>query len=716
MVARSSRTRYSSINRYPSLIKMITLLTAIAAAFPVQDPDQLVDGDSTSTTVVTARKFEEALDSVPAAVTVLDGKDLDDAQVRTVKDAVQAVPNLRMTEFSSRRLSFPYIRGIGSGVGEPAVVTYIDGVPQLTLGSSNLPTIGLDRIEVMRGPQSLYGRNALGGVLHMISRRPGAEAESFAGITTGDNDLFELSAGYRGPIGEEGKGLALDLLQSQRDGYTKNTVTGDRVDDRDAFFGRGQLYMNPSADSELRIGLHAERARDGGFVLAPLAGLEDAPHEMSQDFEGVAERDVVAPSVTYTLFGEETTLTSITSYTDWDVLETSDFDFTAIDGVRRETREDQQYFYQEVRLASEPSETGSTQVRWVGGASLFSSDSGRSAANDFRPGGAGIFFPPPAVGLDTNTGDFADTGLGLFGQVAVNYDSGLELAAGLRYDREEKEADLNHTFESGGFVFLDEDRSFEEDFDEFAPSFSAAYHLDDSRTIYASAAKAFKAGGFNLTAPADAFSFDPEEAWAYELGYKFRSTDGDYGLRIAAYMIDWEDMQLSLFDPGSGGYVANAGSSESSGVELEVDARLGEQLRTFFSFGTANTEFGEYTDSFGSDNTGNALPFAPEQTYALGLQYEAELTEGLRLVARTSYQSVGDFFYDAGNLGEESFDLLDLRAGLRHGDWSLDLFLLNLLDEEYFPIAFQANPGDPAFFIAETGAPSTLGFSLRFAF
>ena len=681
---------------------MISILTAVAAAFPVQD--ELPAGDTTSTTVVTARKVEEALDSVPAAVTVLDGKDLDDAQVRTVEDAVQAVPNLRMTEFSSRRLSFPYIRGIGSGVGEPAVVTYIDGVPQLTLGSSNLPTVGLDRIEVLRGPQPLYGRNALGGVLHMISRRPGAEAESFAGITSGDYDLFELSAGYRGPIGEGGKGLALDLFKSQRDGYTKNTVTGNRVDDRDAFFGRGQLYMNPSEDSELRIGLHTERAQDGGFVLAPLAGLKGNPHEISQAFEGVAERDVVAPSVTYTRFGEDTTLTSITSYTDWDVLETSDVDFFGFTGgTFRETREDQGYFYQEVRLASEPS-GGPGQVRWVGGASLFSADSGRSTVTDVPAFGA----------LLTDAGDFQDTGLGLFGQVAIDYESGLKLAAGLRYDREEKEADLNNTQVFAGFVVADEERSLEDDFDEVAPSFSAAYDLEEDGTLYASVAKAFKAGGFNLAAPDDdSLSFGPEEAWSYELGYKRRSTGGDYGLRVAAYMIDWEDMQLSLFDPGSQtGYIANAGASESTGVEVELDARLGEQLHTFFTFGTADTEFGEYTDPIGIDNSGNALPFAPEQTYALGLQYEAELGAGLRLVTRTSYQSVGDFFYDAGNQGEESFDLLDFRAGVHHGDWSLDFFLRNALDEEYFPIAFEGGGG----LVGEAGAPRTTGFSLRFAF
>ena len=634
--------------------------------------------------------------------------------MRTVEEAVARVPNLRMTEFSARRLSFPYVRGIGSGVGEPAVVTYVDGVPQLTLGSSNLPTVGLERLEVLRGPQPLYGRNALGGVLHMVSRRPGGTPESFAGITFGDHDLFEVFGGYRGPVGDSGNTLALDVLSSQRDGYTKNIVTDNHVDDRDAFYGRGQLYMNPSDDSELRVGVYAESARDGGFVLAPLDDLKDTPHEIAQDFEGVAERDVFAPSVVYERFGDETTFTSITSFTDWDVLETSDFDFTAIDGIRRETKEDQSYFYQEVRWASEPVE--GDNLRWVAGASLFSADSGRSAANEFRPDGAGIFFPPANVGLDTNRGDFDDLGYGVFGQVAYTLDNGLELALGLRYDREEKEADLNHTFESGGFTFVDEDNSFDDDFDELVPSLSAAYPIDENSAVYATAAKAFKAGGFNLSAPADQFVYEPEEATSYELGYKRRWAEEGVGLRLAAYMIDWEDMQLSLFDPMAGGYIDNAGESQSAGFEVELDARLSDELDAFFSFGSSDTEFDSFTDSYGNDNTGNSLPFAPDQTVAIGGQYSTEVSSDLRFVARVTYQSVGDFFYDASNLGEESFDLLDLRAGLRHGDWSFDFFVRNALDEEYFPIAFQASPLDPTFFISETGAPRTLGFTLRYSF
>jgi len=690
---------------------MILFLPILLVSLPLQDDP--TTSDEVQTTVVSARKVDEALDRVPASVTAIDGAALDDAGVRTVEEAVARVPNLRMTEFSARRLSFPYVRGIGSGVGEPAVVTYVDGVPQLTLGSSNLPTLGLERLEVMRGPQPLYGRNALGGVLHMVTRRPGGTPESFAGVTSGDHGLLEIFGGYHGPVGDAGNALALDVLSSRRDGYTTNQFTGNEVDDRDGFFGRGQLYLNPSDDSELRIGVYAETARDGGFVLAPLADLQDTPHEIAQDFEGVTERDVFSPSIVYERFGDQSTFTSITSFTDWDVLETADFDFTAIDGVRRETAEDQSYFYQELRLASEPVEGDA--LRWVAGASLFSADSGRSAANEFRPDGAGIFFPPAAVGIDTNRGQFEDLGYGLFGQAAYTLDSGLELAFGLRYDREEKEADLNHTFESGGFTFVDEDASLDDDFDELVPSLSAAYPIDEASTVYASAAKAFKAGGFNLSAPADQFVYEPESATSYELGYKRRWADEGVGLRLAAYMIDWEEMQLSLFDPAAGGYVANSGESQSAGFEVELDARLSEELDAFFSFGSSDTEFDSFTDSFGNDNSGNALPFAPEQTVALGGQYSRSFGE-VGFVARATYQSVGDFFYDASNLGQESFELLDLRAGLRHGDWSFDVFMRNALDEEYFPIAFQANPFDPESFISETGAPRTFGFTLRYSF
>jgi iron complex outermembrane receptor protein len=693
---------------YPSVILYPFLLLAL----PQDDVD--VTGQQAThagVTVVTARKMEEILEDVPGSVSIVSGDDIEAAGARSLADVAGRVPNLRLTEFTARRLSFPYIRGIGSGQGEPAVVTYVDGVPQLAVGSTNLPLVGLERVEFLRGPQgTLYGRNALGGVIHYISARPGPELAGDAEVTFGDYSLQEYRASVGGPIGGGDTRYSFDALYSMRDGYTKNDATGDDVDDRDAFYGRGQVLMKPSADSELRVGLYGERARDGAFALTDLEELRDRPHRLDQDFEGSTERDVVAPSVTYVHTGQELELTSVTAYTDWSISEESDFDFTNVDALRRFTDEEQQYFYQEVRVAS----TEEEGLRWLAGFSGFLSAGDQEQQNETRPGG----FPPPFVGTDTNTGDFDDYGLGVFGQVVVPVGERWEVTGGLRYDREDKQADLNRTTILGGFTVNDVDRDLDETYDEVVPTVSAGYRATDATTVYGTVSRGWKAGGFNLSAPDDdAFQFDTEESWTYEVGVKHTFEGERVRLRAAVFQIDWEDMQLSQFDATTQtGFVDNVGESQSRGVELEVDADLTSDLVGFASFGYVDTELEDFTGVFGDVDDGNELPFAPDHTWSLGLEYRHDLREGLQVFAGAEYVGVGSFYYDVDNVEDESFDLTHLRAGVRAGDWTFSGWVRNVFDEEYVPIAFQNNPADRDDFVGESGAPRTYGFSLRFSF
>lgn len=661
--------------------------------------------------IVTARKVEEPLRDVPASVSVIDGAMLEQSGARSVREATGRVPNLVITEFSSRRLSFPYIRGIGSGIGEPAVVTYVDGVPQLTVGSTNLPPLDLERLEVLRGPQgTLYGRNALGGVLNLISARPATEREGELSATFGNEGQQDYRAHFSGPV-TDGVGATLTVLSSRRDGFTTNRFTGNDVDSRESLYGRTQVVFQPSEDTELRVSLYAEQSDDGGFVLAPLAGLRDEPFTIDQDFEGTVERDILAPSIHFQHFGDSFDLTSITSFTDWDVTETSDFDFTNVDGVRRRTTEEQDFLYQEVRLSSVEEEG----TRWVAGVAGFLADSGRAAANDFRPGGAGIFFPPLQVGVDTNDGTFDDLGLSAFGQVTVPMSDTLELTGGVRYDREEKEADLRHTFVTGGFTAVDESRSLDESFDEVSPTVSALWRATEDTNLYALVSRAFKAGGFNLAAPGDQLFFEPETSWTYELGARHELTE-EIGLRVAVFQIEWDDMQLSLFDPAAGGYVDNAGESSSRGIEVEVDARFDSGWSGYASAGLVDTEFDEFTDSFGFDDSGNRLPFAPKQTVALGVMHTRSVGKGLALEVGGEAQRVGDFYYDPSNIESENYLLLGASVGLRAKRWRAAVFGRNLLDEEYVPVAFQANPSDPTFFVGENAPPRTFGVTVGFSF
>ena len=177
-----------------------------------------------------------------------------------------------------------------------------------------------------------------------------------------------------------------------------------------------------------------------------------------------------------------------------------------------------------------------------------------------------------------------------------------------------------------------------------------------------------------------------------------------------------EDMQLSLFDPAAGGYVANAGESTSRGVEVEVDARFATGWTAYASTGLVDAEFDAFTDSFGSDASGNRLPFAPKHTVALGFQHTRTVGQGLQLDAGAEVQRIGDFYYDPSNLESENYLLLGASVGLSMKRWRAALFGRNLLDEEYVPIAFQANPADPTFFVGENAPPRTFGVTIGFSF
>ncbi len=686
--------------------------TPPAAAPTPQDPP--VAETEGSRVVVTARKWEEAERDVPQSLSTLRYDELLERGAETITEAARSVPNTLITGFTSRRLSFPYVRGVGSGQGDPAVTTFVDGVPQLSVSSTNLPLWDVERVEFLRGPSSaLYGRNTVGGAIHLHSRRPTNRTELEALTTIGNFGREEFRAGLSTPLVADELYLRLSVSHENRDGYTTNALTGNDVDDRDSWFGHGQLVWTPDAHNTLRYTIWGEAARDGGFVLSELNGLRAAPNRIAQDFEGSADRDVLANTLHYTHSGSDLELTSITAVQDWSIEESADFDFSPIDGVRRFTQEEQTYLYQEVRVGSR-GERGvqfseRTALRWLVGISGFYSDSERAATNEFRAGGAGILFPPGQVGSDTAAGTFDDWGLAGFGQATLSAGQ-LELSGALRFDYEDKEAELQRTFSGFPLSASAPSRSDR----EWLPRVSLAYRLTDEFSAYGLAARGFKAGGFNTTAPAGRTAFGTETSWTYELGLKAGSEAHRVEGSVAVFHIDWDDMQLSQFDPTAGGYVTNAGESTSRGVEFECVLRPTEQIEVYGSLGFLDTEFDAFVDQFGQNTAGNDLPFAPERTASVGARYSTPIGEhGHAVFARADYHSIGRFYYDASNLQSERYELLNLRIGGGGERWRIEGFMENALDERYVPIAFQINPADPTLFAGESAGPRTYGVTVR---
>ena len=161
----------------------------------------------------------------------------------------------------------------------------------------------------------------------------------------------------------------------------------------------------------------------------------------------------------------------------------------------------------------------------------------------------------------------------------------------------------------------------------------------------------------------------------------------------------------------SGGYTANAGEATSTGVELELLARVNDSVDVFAGFGYTDAEFDEFTDQFGMDVSGNSLAFVPETTFNAGAQIRGTLDGGIDWFARGEYVNIGTYQLDAGNTESESFSLANFRLGVECRNVRIEGWIRNAFDEEYVLVAFQPSPFDPSTFIGENGAPQTFGIT-----
>ena len=221
--------------------------------------------------VVTAQKEPADAQRLPLSVSAVNRQTLDSAGFSSVGEASIFSPNTLFAELSARKVSNPYIRGIGSSPSNPGVTTYIDGVPQLNANSSNIELIDIEQIEFVRGAQSaLFGRNALGGLINVSTARPSmTQWTSRIDSPLGTQRERGIRGAMSGPLsGNAALGLAFGTRA--RDGFTVNDVTGNTLDDRSATFGRAQFVYMPTPRWETRFIFGGERDRDGDYALNDL--------------------------------------------------------------------------------------------------------------------------------------------------------------------------------------------------------------------------------------------------------------------------------------------------------------------------------------------------------------------------------------------------------------------------------------------------------------
>jgi iron complex outermembrane recepter protein len=673
------------------------------------------------TVTVTAQKEPADPQTLPLGVTTVPAEWLEMARITWLADAAIFAPNTVITEFTARKLSNPRIRGVGASPGNAAVGTYIDGVPVLNSNASSMEFTGVEQVEFVRGPQSaLFGRNTLAGVINISSQRPslsGWTGEVVAPL--GNFGARDVRGGISGPLSSR-VALGVSAGRAEREGFTTNTLTGNDLDFRSATFGKVQLLLAPSARWETRILVSGEDANDGDYALNDLDAVRANPFEVARDFEGSTHRNLFNTTILNRYEGSAVSITATTGILRWETDDQTDLDYTPLPLATRSNVEDASQFTQEVRLASAPGRTlavaPATTLKWQAGVSLFTNDYAQEAVNTLAPFTVSPLIPF-SVQQTSPRAQLDDLGIGAYGQGTLTFNDALDLTLGARFDHELKDAVLETfftpTIAPPGLV------AAEESFSNLSPQLAVAYRLDNSRMLYASAARGFKAGGFNPASPLGSEAYMEEHTWNFEGGVKTTMAGGRVLANAAVFFTDWSDLQLNLPNPQVPAqfYVANVGSASSRGIELEVMARPIAGVDLFSAFGYTRARFGDNAVSSDLDVSGNELPFTPDYTWSLGAQVTRDLNSRVSLYGRGEFVAYGGFHYDEANsASQDAYSLVNVRAGARGGVLSAELWIRNAFDTRYVPLAF-AYPGlAPSGFVGEPGRPRTFGISVGVGF
>jgi iron complex outermembrane receptor protein len=521
-----------------------------------------------STVTVTAQKEPEDIQHVPASVTAVSKDTLTGEDLTTISDAGIFAPNTFFSDFQARKLSFPRFRGISSGPGNPAITTYVDGVPMIHTNASSTELLDVEQVEFVRGGQSaLFGRNALGGIINVTSSRPSLVKWTGTGsLPFGNFGSVEGRGTVSGPLSGT-SGLSVAAGRSVRDGYTTNDLNGQDVDHRGNTFGKAQLLWTPDAQWTTRIIVAGERARDGDYALSDLGAIRTTPFHVQRDFVGHTDRDVVSGTFLVRREGTRVTMSSTTGIVDWRAQDETDLDYSppAVDPGQRRERDAVQPGSAFLLSAQAPSHVGAATLRWQTGVFFFTQAYDQDAVNTYSPF---VLSPqvPFSVQQHNPTAALDDLGIGIYGQATFTLREQIDLALGARFDYENKDASLLTSFTP-----------------VIAPPTSVVGDRS-SRTSRRRCRSAIVSSPIAWCMPRSAPDTSPadsiprrrrapidgeEQTWQLEGGLKTTWANGRLLANAALFYINWDDLQLNLPNPQVPAqfYIANVGAAHSRGVE-----------------------------------------------------------------------------------------------------------------------------------------------------
>lgn len=685
------------------------------------------EGERLEEVVVTAQKREELIQEIPLSITSLSFEDVKQRQIQNLNDLTAVSPNLYASDPGDRR-TVTSIRGIVTTSYDPAIATYIDGVNQYNLDTYITQLFDIERIEVLRGPQgTLYGRNAMGGVINIITREPQNETTVFGEATLGNYNQQRYMAGIRTPLGEKLLFGAAGLYE-QREGFYTNIFTGSSYDDQKNFSGNYYLKYLFSATWSATLNLkHFTAENNGAFPLnmGIDAALEN-PYTLNQNQLSTMQDNTLNTSLIIDHKGQNLNFSSQTAYQqNYRYYENPiDADFSPLEGISIINDYGNDWntvkvATQEFRLSSPSGSKGDLQ--WNTGTYMFYQESPVKQATHFGKDAELLGLEETNFSL-INISEATGKGIAFFGQLDYQVAEGLGLIAGLRYDHEykkqsvlgeyQKDSDTEPLFE------YQPDSIATASFNGFSPKVGLTYDLTEENLIFLTYSRGFRAGGLTpLSADPvqpPLHEYQPEFSNNYELGTKNSFLENKLLVNGTIFYTEVTDVQVpTLVMPDGVIITRNTGKMTSKGLEVALKAVLttGLELNYDLGFTDAGYESLLIAQDGGQANLKeNKQIYTPEITSMLALQYSSNLgmNENWKFTARAAWRYLGEQYFDlTNNLRQEPYSLYNGSIGVSYQEIRFRVWGRNIFDTQYISYGYN-------FGAVHLGNPVTVGVTLSF--
>lgn len=695
--------------RISALLATASLSSMTYAQQAADEPGVAVaqNTDTLADIVVTAQKRSENVQKVPLAVTALNGDLLQERQVTSISNLATVAPSVNFGTYGgAARIA---IRGIGFDTINPGsearIAYHLDGVYISRPGAQLGTFFDVERVEVLRGPQgTLYGRNATGGSINVISRQPTSTTSGYADLTVGNYGTVAVQAALSGPLTET-ISARLAVVTNNHSGYGRNEYTGNGIDDANQRGARAMLALQPT--SELKITLEGDfyRENDHSYGIhyfgqynpaMPLRAIQLGGHAASKIRNVNNERD---PQNHKELYGFSGTISydlglaelkSITAYRHSNYKVETELDQSELALSYFPFFERAHQFSEELQLSGKFGNSN-----WLIGGYYFDEKifgGSQVTRNLLVVGGPNLMTNGYRTEGDTHT-----RALAVFGQLDLAITDELKLIAGARYGHEKigitdtVQLDFVRPYNPAdpvnplpGFPRTDSISN-----NAFTPKAGLQYQATPDLLIYATVSKGFKSGGYNLGVNRPAFN--PESLWAYEGGVKFTSTDRRIRANLAGFYYDYKNLQVSKVI-NSSVVTENASDARLYGGEAELTLIPVDRLQIDGSVSYLNSEYIAFSSldparpTLGVQNLeGNVLTQAPKWTVNAGAQYQWDVGIG-SMTLRGELNHISRAFYTAFNdpaVGQAANTKYNAYLNFVHsnGHWRASLFVRNITDK-----------------------------------